>query len=103
MQRGSSRPISTLDSILSQWHFGDDVRFEHSEAFSVSRNPLYQKCCTLTAALCQYLPLRIFLVALCQYMYLCPSGIVPKYALVALCQSIPIYPSGIVPTYTSIP
>src|SRR6218665_2392899 len=33
MQRCSCRPISTMDSILSQWYifnFGDDVRFEHS-------------------------------------------------------------------------
>src|SRR6218665_3844342 len=72
---------------------------------------LYQNCCTLTTALCQYLPLRIFLEALCQYMYLWPSGTVPKYTsiaqwhcakvyfytLVALCQSIPLYPSGTVP------
>src|SRR6218665_1006115 len=78
MQRCSCHPISTMDSILSQWHifnFGDDVRFEHSYAFSVSQNPLYRKC----------------------------SANARLYILVALCQCTPLYPSGTVPKYTSIP
>src|SRR6218665_829007 len=68
---------------------GDDVRLSF----------LYQKCCTLTAALCQYPSLRIFLVALCQCTSLYHSGIVPKYTLVALCQSIPLLRSDTVPMY----
>src|SRR6218665_3136675 len=52
---------------------------------------LYQNCCTLTTALCQYLPLRIFLEALCQYMYLCPSGTVPKYTSIPYWHCAKVY------------
>src|SRR6218665_3362274 len=60
---------------------------------------LYQKCCTLTAALCQHLPLRIFLVALCQCTPLYHCAKACPYTLVALCQSVPLLRSGTVPMY----
>ena len=49
---------------------------------------LYQKCYTLTTALCQYQPLRLF-----------SSGTVPMYTyiLVALCQCMLLYHSGTAP------
>src|SRR6218665_3195197 len=56
-----------------------------SIAFSVSRNPLYRKC-SANARL-------YILVALCQYMYLCPSGTVPMHASI----SLRLFSSGTVP------